>query len=93
MMKRLTLPLSAALLLLACSGCLFHRKSAAKAPADPKPSPYISSEVKAQFEERWVEKRTGDLVAQGVAPDAAKAQAEAEYKQRFVYAQPAPPKH
>jgi len=88
MLKRLA-PLPCALLLLITSGCLFHRKSAAK---EPKPSPYISTEVETQFEQRWEEKRTGDLVAAGVSPDAAKAQAEAEFKQKFAYAQPAPKK-
>ena len=87
MLKRFA-PLSCALLLLATSGCLFHKK----APKEPKPSPYISTEVETQFEQRWVEKRTGDLVAAGVSPDAAKAQAEAEFKQKYSYAQPVPKK-
>jgi hypothetical protein len=86
MLKRLA-PLPCALLLLATSGCLFHRKQAVK---EPKPSPYISTEVETQFEQRWEEKRTGDLVAAGMSPDAAKAQAEAEFKQKYAYAQPAP---
>jgi hypothetical protein len=88
MPKRLV-ALPCVLLLLTCSGCLFHRKSAAK---QPKPTPYISNEVETQFEQRWEEKRTGDLVAAGMSPDAAKAQAEAEFRQKYSYAQPAPPK-
>ena len=84
MLKRLA-PLPLALLLLPTSGCLFHRKKAEK---EPKPTPYISTEVEKQFEQRWEEKRTGDLVAAGMSPDAAKIQAESEFRQKYSYAQP-----
>jgi hypothetical protein len=83
-MKRLLPCFAAALVLPLSSGCLFHRK----ASKEPKASPYVSSEFERQFEQRWVEKRTADLVAQGQSDQAARAQAAAEYQQKYSYAQP-----
>ncbi len=38
---------------------------------------------------RWIDKRTSDLVAQGNSPTAARAQAAAEFKEKFNYTEAA----
>jgi hypothetical protein len=89
-MKRpFTLAVATCLLALG-TGCLFP-KSFSKDKTKVKPNPHISSELEGQFEQRWEEKRAGDLVATGMSADAAKAQAVAEYHQKFSYAQPIAP--
>lgn len=79
-MKRL-LPIC---LTLSCAslftGCLFFRKS-----AKPKEDPAIAANVEATFKQRWVDKRTGELKAAGLAPAAAQAQAEAEFSERYNF--------
>lgn len=66
------------------SGCgLFSRKS-----SRPKESSAIASEVEESFRKRWVDKRVGELTAQGQTPDAARTQADAEFRERYAFAQP-----
>jgi hypothetical protein len=65
------------------SGCsLFSRKSRTKE------SSAIASEVEESFRKRWVEKRMGELTAQGQTPEAARTQADAEFRDRYAFAQP-----
>ncbi|HEY5079946.1 MAG TPA: hypothetical protein VII43_08865 [Opitutaceae bacterium] len=81
-MKRLV-PLTLAAVILAGPGChLFSKK---KKSDTPKESPHVATEVEKDFMHRWIDKRTTDLVAQGTAPDTARAQAEAEFKVKFGY--------
>ena len=47
------------------------------------PSPGIPAQ------QRWLEKRVGDLTTQGMAPDTAHAQALAEYNTKYSYTRPA----
>ena len=61
------------------TGCL-SRKSKAK-----KESSAIASEVEETFRVRWVEKRVGELAAQGAAPEAARAQADREFIERYGF--------
>jgi 1,2-phenylacetyl-CoA epoxidase catalytic subunit len=80
-MKRL--PAVAALLCAVClsSGChLFHKK---KADQTPKDNPNIAIQVEAEFRQRWVDKRTGELTDQGMNADQARAQALAEFRQKY----------
>ncbi len=61
-------------------GCsLFSKKARAKE------STAIAGEVEATFRQRWVDKRAGELVAQGVAADAARAQAGREFDERYQF--------
>jgi len=62
------------------SGCgMFSKKPRAKE------STAIAGEVEATFRQRWVEKRSGELVAQGLAADAARAQAGREFDERYQF--------
>ena len=79
MIQRLFLTCLSLTALLA-SGCLFSKK-----PAQPKESSAIASSVEESFKVRWIDKRVGDLVAQGKAADAARAQATDEFRERFAY--------
>ena len=64
------------------TGCgLFSKKG-----SQPKESSAIASDVEATFRRRWVEKRAGELVAQGVEANAAQAQADAEFREKFGFA-------
>lgn len=81
------LPLRAALLVLPCllaAGCgLFPKKSGE--PKAPKENSAISADVEQTFRKRWVEKRRSELTAQGLAPDAAAAQADREFAERYDF--------
>ena len=78
------------LLLLSCltlaltTGCLFSKKS-----AKPKESSAIASEVDESFRKRWTERRVAELVAQGKAADAARTQADSEFRERYEFTQAA----
>lgn len=80
MMTRLmsALLLSVSLLLTAGCGMLTKKKD------QPKESPLIAGDVEETFRRRWLEKRTGELAAQGVEANAARAQAENEFRERFA---------
>ena len=79
MTKRLLLVLLASLAVCS-SGCTLFRKS-----DRPKESSAIASEVEESFRRRWMEKRLGELTAQGVEPGAARTQAEAEFRERYGF--------
>jgi hypothetical protein len=61
------------------SGCLFSKK------ARTKESSAIAADVEESFRKRWVEKRASELTARGTAADAARAQAEGEFRERFGF--------
>lgn len=69
----------AAFVLVGGSGCHFFRKS--KKPKDPA----IAADVETNFRQRWVERRTAELTAQGTEALAARQQAEAEFHEKFPY--------
>lgn len=62
------------------SGCTLFRKS-----SKPKESSAISSEIEENFRRRWVDNRIAELVAQGMAAEAARPQAEREFRERFGF--------
>jgi hypothetical protein len=62
------------------TGCFFAKKD-----AKPKENPAIAAETDADFRQRWVDKRTTELVAEGLTPIAARAQAVDEFKVRYSY--------
>ncbi len=65
------------------SGCSLFRKS-----DKPKENPAIAGDVEATFRRRWVERRVGELAAQGTAAEAARAQAEKEFSERYGFGRP-----
>jgi hypothetical protein len=85
-MKRLPLLGTAVLALVLSAGCshipFFGKKSAS--PNAPKPSSKIATDTEKEFEQRWVAKRSGELVSQGLTAEAAQAQATTEFKERFA---------
>jgi 1,2-phenylacetyl-CoA epoxidase catalytic subunit len=82
MTKRLFLSFLAATVVLS-SGCHFFRKS-----KKPKESSAIAADTEAEFRQRWIAKRVAELNAQGVAAPAAQEQANKEYRDKYVFAQP-----
>ncbi len=60
------------------SGCSHFKKSA---PVDTS----IAGQTDADFKTRWMEKRTGELVAQGQTATAARTQAAAEFAERYAF--------
>ena len=80
MTKRALLLVLSAFVMLG-TGCVFRSKK-------PKESPEIAAEVENSFRARWVEKRTSELVGQGAATTSARAQAEAEFAQKFNFSRP-----
>jgi hypothetical protein len=81
-MKRLV-PAALACVLFANLGC--HMFSKNKNPSAPKESSTAAADVEKDFMRRWTDKRTGELVTQGVPIDAARAQAVAEFKAKYDY--------
>jgi len=69
--------------LLTSSAC--HMFSSKKNPSAPKESKTVAVDVEKDFMHRWIDKRTADLIATGMTPDGARAQAVAEYKVTYSY--------
>jgi hypothetical protein len=80
-MKRLA-PIALLALLLTGSGCHMFSK---KEPAAPKERPDIANQVEADFMQRWIEKRTAELVAAGSTPAAAHDRAVTEFRLQYSY--------
>ena len=78
MTRRLLLALLALAAVLS-SGCHYLKKSPAK------PTESLTGEVEADFKARWVDKRAAELLTQGQTADAARAQATAEFKERYGF--------
>jgi hypothetical protein len=83
-MKRLLPATLAAMVLLAGSGCHYFPHFKRK-PKVPKQDRAISASLEKEFAQRWIDKRTAELVASGQAPDAAKVQAANEFRQKFNF--------
>jgi hypothetical protein len=76
-MKRL-LPLCLLLPILLLPGC-WHRKN------KPKVITAVATDVEEGFKQRWMERRTAELVAQGQRVDIARQQALDEFRARYPY--------
>lgn len=63
------------------AGCSLFRKS-----DRAKESSAIARDVEETFRRRWVEKRAAEIVAQGTAVDAARTQAENEFREQYAFA-------
>jgi hypothetical protein len=81
-MKRIV-PVALACVLFANLGC--HMFSKSRNPSAPKESGTAAAEVEKDFMRRWTDKRTAELVTQGVPIDNARVQAVAEFKAKFDY--------
>ena len=62
------------------AGCLSAKKSAA-----PKDNKSPAAETEQLLQQRWIDKRSAELVAQGQTADAARTQALAEFRERYGY--------
>ena len=77
--------LSAVLLLTGCSHLPFIGKRFKQhSPPAHREDPHIATDTEKEFRQRWLTKRTNDLLSQGLAPDAARAQAETEFNTKFA---------
>jgi hypothetical protein len=81
-MKRLV-PAALVCALFANLGC--HMFTKGKKPAPPAETSAAAADVEKNFMARWTDKRTADLVTQGVPIETARAQAVAEFKAKFGY--------
>ncbi len=79
-MTKPLLLLALTVLALQASGCIFSKK-----PKTAKENTAIAADVEESFRRRWVEKRVAEIVAKGTAADAAKTQAETEFRERFGF--------
>jgi hypothetical protein len=84
MIKRLFPSAVAVSVLALCGGCLFPKNFSKQ-----KKDTHVSADMEKEFQARWMEKRVGDLTAQGMSPAAAQAQAQAEYDAKYSYTRPA----
>ena len=65
---------------LSATGCNLFKKN-----KKPKENPAIASEVEEGFRQRWVDRRTGELVGTGTDATTARSKAEAEFRERYPY--------
>lgn len=79
MIKAVSLPVSVLTLAL-CTSCSFSKKA-----QRAKENSAISADVEESFRKRWVDKRAGELAGQGTGGDAARTQAETEFRERYNY--------
>ncbi len=79
-MTKPLLLLALTVLALQASGCIFSKK-----PKTAKENPAIAADVEESFRRRWVEKRAAEIVVKGTAADAAKTQAENEFRERYGF--------
>ena len=63
------------------SGCGMFSKKSGRA----KESSGIASDVEETFRRRWMDKRVAELTAQGATPDAARTQADTEFRERYGF--------
>ncbi len=75
-----TFTLLLAALCLGATGCHVFSRS-----KKPKPDPAIAADVEASFHQRWIERRTAELAAKGAAAEAARQQAEKEFREKYPF--------
>ncbi len=83
-MKRTTLLFIAAVAAALCAGCSMSMPFSKKSDK-PKDTGAIATQTDAELKQRWVERRTAELVAKGTDATAAKTQAEAEFNEKYSY--------
>ena len=65
------------------AGCAFSKKK----PTRTTENSAIASDVEETFRKRWLDKRIGELVAQGTAAEVARTQADGEFREKFGFNQ------
>ena len=85
-MKRPPVILTAAFLAAGyCSGCshipFFGKKTVQ--PGPPKEGRHVATDTERDFKVRWVDRRSAELVSQGMPAEGARAQATAEFDRIF----------
>ncbi len=75
------LALAALAAVLGCAGCSHIPFIGKKKPE--KQSRHIATDTEKEFEDRWMDKRASELVAQGQSPESARDQAQKEFYQKF----------
>jgi hypothetical protein len=80
-MNRLTSIVLVFIFAFSAGGCLHSKKAKAKA----KPTSAIAAEMEQNLRQRFIDRRVSELVAQGVAAEAAQARAAEEFKARYGY--------
>jgi hypothetical protein len=68
---------------LCATGCSMFSKKSGRV----KENPAIASEVEETFRRRWVDKRIAELATQGIAADAARVQAENEFREKYGFSE------
>ncbi|MBS0630794.1 MAG: hypothetical protein JSS11_02690 [Verrucomicrobia bacterium] len=81
MKRSLTLSVAVLLAAFSTSGCHFFSKKEKK----PKENPAIATDTEVAFKLRWVDRRVAELTATGLSADAARTQAEAEFREHYSY--------
>lgn len=76
--------LLALLAIIGTAGCFHWKKS-----SEPKENPRVATQMEIEFMQRFVDKRSGELVAQGRTPAEAHDLAVAEFRKRYAYTIPA----
>jgi|GEM_PF-243770 len=69
-----------AVALISLTGCNFFRKN-----KKPKEDSRLALQVEGEFRDRWIEKRTAELTAQGTDAATAQQQAAREFRERYPY--------
>lgn len=67
-----------------CSHIPFIGKKHPKVDNPDKVNSRVASQTEQEFLTRWVAKRSSELVAQGLSPEAANAQATQEFREKFA---------
>jgi len=83
-MKRSHLLIPVLFAVVLTSGCQLLKRE--KKPVEKNTPAAETDEILRQ---RWVDKRTAELVAQGTAPEAARPLAEQEFRAKYNYTKPA----
>jgi len=67
-----------------CSHLLFWRKpNPSEVQVKVKQDPHVATATELEFKARWVEKRSAELISQGMSPADAKAQSISEFSVKF----------
>jgi hypothetical protein len=73
-----------------CSHLLFWKKpNTSEVKKKEKQDPHVATVTELEFKARWVDKRSAELISQGVSPADAKTQASSEFSAKFSATHPA----
>lgn len=87
-MAHLTPSMTQRILIIGLAAALAFSLGACRSSKKPKETNAIASEMEANFKQRWLEKRVGELTQSGKTADVARAQAEKEFAERYDFTRP-----